>query len=129
MTRPVTCPRALLLAIANVRGVTPSWQLLREARKAAGLTQSQLAGRAGITQGAVAQLERPGSNPTVETLDGILRETGRRLRLVSEEDRPNVDQTLIARNLRMTPAERLAAFETAHRELAELRELAGAPDA
>ena len=34
--------------------------------------------------------------------------------------RDDVDETLLAHNLRLTPAERLAAFETAHRELAEL---------
>ncbi len=71
-------------------------------------------------------MERPGSNPTVETLDGILRATGQRLRLVSEPDQPNVDATLIARNLRITPAERLTAFETAHAELSELRGMAAA---
>ena len=55
----------------------------------------------------MAQLERSESYPTVATLDGILRATGMRLRLVAEPDHPNVDETLIARNLRMTPAERL----------------------
>jgi len=106
--------------------MTSGSTLLREARLAAGLTQAQVAKRAGISQGAVAQLERPGSNPTLETLDGILRATGQRLRLVSEPDQPNVDETLIARNLRMAPAERLAAFETAHTELSELRGMATA---
>ncbi len=105
--------------------MTPSWQLLREARTGAGLTQAELARRAGLSQGAVAHLERPGSNPTVATLDAILRPTGRRLRLTSEEHRANVDETLIARNLRMTAAERLVAFETAHAQLAELRGMAG----
>ena len=100
--------------------------LLRKARLAAGLTQAQVAKRAGVSQGAVAQLERSGANPTVETLDAILRATGQRLRLDSEPDRPSVDETLIARNLRITPAERLAAFETAHAELSELRGMAAA---
>jgi len=109
--------------------VTSSSTLLREARLAAGMTQAEVAERAGVSQGAVAQLERPESNPTVETLDGILRATGRRLRLVTEEDRPNIDETLIARNLRMTPAQRLAVFESAHRELDELRQLAATSDA
>ncbi len=106
--------------------MSSSSTLLRKARRAAGLTQAQVAKRAGISQGAVAQLERSGSNPTVETLDGILRATGQRLRLVSEPDQPSVDETLIARNLRTSPAERLAAFETAHAELSELRGMAAA---
>lgn len=98
--------------------------LLRKARLAANLTQAQVAKRAGVSQGAVAQLERSGSNPTIETLDAMLRATGQRLRLDSEPDRPNVDETLIARNLRITPAQRLAAFETAHAELSALRGMA-----
>lgn len=103
--------------------------LIRTARRKARLTQGQLALRAGISQSAVAQLERAGSNPTIETLDAMLRATGQRLCLSMEVHRPSVDETLIARNLRMTPAERLAAFETAHRELAQLRALAGLADA
>lgn len=101
--------------------------LVREARRSAGLTQAQLATRLGTTQGAVAQLERPGSNPTVARLDEALRATGHRLELVSSPHTPRVDETLLARNLRLTPAERLAAFETAHREIQELKALM--PDA
>lgn len=103
-------------------------QLVRDARKKASLTQAELAARLGISQGAVAQLERAGSNPTIATVEAALRATGQRLELRSSTYRPNVDQTLLARNLRMSPAERLAAFETAHRELESLRGLAGALD-
>ena len=60
-------------------------------------------------------------------MDEVLRATGRRLALSGAPLTENVDETLLARNLRLTPAERLAAFETAHRELAELRGLM--PDA
>lgn len=102
--------------------MTPS-ALIREARTAAGLTQKDLAEQLGITQGAVAQMERPASNPTVARLDEVLRATGRRLELATAIHRPSVDKTLLARNLRMSPAERLAAFETAHREIEELRAL------
>ena len=97
--------------------------LIREARLSAGLTQAQLARRLGTTQGSVAQLERAGANPTVARLDEALRATGRRLELVSAAHTPRVDETLLARNQRMTAAERLTAFETAHRELEELKGL------
>jgi transcriptional regulator with XRE-family HTH domain len=106
--------------------MAPAWRLIREARLEAGLTQQRLAARLGISQAAVAQLERPGSNPTIATLDGALRAADRRLELQSKPHRPSVDETLLARNLRMTPAERLSAFETAHRELEELRPPRGA---
>lgn len=98
-------------------------RLIREARTASHLTQAELGRRLGISQAAVAQLEQPGANPTVTRLDEVLRAAGRRLALSDAPVTDDVDETLLAHNLRLTPAERLAAFETAHRELAELREL------
>ena len=102
-------------------------RLIRDARESGGLTQAELGRRLGISQAAVAQLERPGANPTVARLDEVLHAAGRRLALSDTPLTDNIDETLLARNLRLTPAERLAAFETAHRELEELRALM--PDA
>jgi transcriptional regulator with XRE-family HTH domain len=101
--------------------------LIRETRTAHGLTQAELGRRLGISQAAVAQLEQPGANPTVARLDEVLRAAGRRLALSDAPLSDGIDETLLARNLRLTPAERLTAFETAHRELDQLRELM--PDA
>ena len=97
-------------------------QLIREARRRAGLTQAQLAARLGTTQAAVARLERPGANPTLATLQEAVSAAGHRLgaRLVPS----SVDDTLIASNLRRSPAERLQRFESAHASLARLRGLA-----
>jgi transcriptional regulator with XRE-family HTH domain len=102
-------------------------ELIRSSRRAAGLSQAELARRVGVTQGAIAQLERPGANPSLVRLESVLRAAGQRLRLAVEPLSGSVDETLLARNLRMTPAERLAAFEAAHSELGELRRLM--PDA
>ena len=52
--------------------------LIRETRTGHGLTQTQLAIRAGTTQTAISRLERGDRSPTVETL--------RRLLLVMGED-------------------------------------------
>jgi predicted RNase H-like HicB family nuclease/DNA-binding XRE family transcriptional regulator len=52
---------------------------LRRARRAAGLTQAQLAARAGVSQQQIAQLEHPDSNPTLETLERVARALGARL--------------------------------------------------
>jgi DNA-binding XRE family transcriptional regulator/predicted RNase H-like HicB family nuclease len=41
---------------------------LRRARAAAGLTQAELAKRAGVSQPAIAKIENPDANPTIETL-------------------------------------------------------------
>jgi hypothetical protein len=77
-----------------------------------------------MTQSAVAQLERRGANPTIATLDRALRAAGHRLALSAAPDRSDIDESLLSRNLRMTPAQRLLAFEAAHSEVRELRGLA-----
>lgn len=72
-----------------------------------GLTQKQLADRLGMSQSAIAKLERPGANPTVETLDRVLRAAGTRLRIDSSPWTDGIDDTLIADALRHTPEERV----------------------
>lgn len=53
--------------------------LLRAVRKAAGLSQSDLARRAMTSQPAISALERGAHDPSFETLDRILRHAGSRL--------------------------------------------------
>jgi predicted RNase H-like HicB family nuclease/DNA-binding XRE family transcriptional regulator len=52
---------------------------IRWARLRAGLTQAQLAKRARMAQPAVARLEDPDWNPTIETLEKVARALGARL--------------------------------------------------
>lgn len=54
---------------------------LRSARKEAGLTQHELAQRAGLKQTAVSRLESGKSNPTVDMLEAISRALGKTLEL------------------------------------------------
>jgi transcriptional regulator with XRE-family HTH domain len=98
--------------------------LLRGARAHAGLTQAELAGRLGVTQAAVARLERPGANPTLHTLQRALLATDHQLQLRTVARKSSIDETLVASNLRMSPADRLRAFQTAHASVEELRALA-----
>jgi transcriptional regulator with XRE-family HTH domain len=86
--------------------------LLKEARQNADLTQMELAGRLGISQAAVAKLERPGANPTIATLGDALRSVGQRLVLTTEPLRQGIDETLIFEQLRLTPGQRLAQLES-----------------
>ncbi len=66
--------------------------LVRKARSDAAMTQVQLAARAGLTQSAVARLERGGSNPTIATLANVIAATGQRLILAAEPARSSVDE-------------------------------------
>lgn len=97
--------------------------LLADARRRAGLTQAELAARLGISQSAVAKLERADANPTVRTLERALRATGNR---IEARPVPAVDESLIRAQLALPPAERIRRLE---RRVAELRRLvaAGAP--
>ncbi len=58
--------------------------MISEARTAAGLTQAELARRAGTSQPAIARYEAGTSSPSIVTLERVLRASGRRLVLGSE---------------------------------------------
>jgi transcriptional regulator with XRE-family HTH domain len=98
--------------------------LIRAARAEAKLTQAQLARRLGTSQPAIVKLERPGANPTVRTLDRVLRATGHRLEISSPTWSPGVDETQLRERLRLTPAQRLAAFQASQRNLTRLSQRA-----
>jgi transcriptional regulator with XRE-family HTH domain len=85
--------------------------LLRAARREANMTQADLARSLGISQAAVAKFERPGANPTVDTLDRILWATGHRLLLDAQVRKPGVDESLIRKQLELTPEQRIRGIE------------------
>jgi transcriptional regulator with XRE-family HTH domain len=101
--------------------MTPA-ALVRAARRSAGLTQAQLAERLGTTQPVIARLERPGANPTFETVQRALDVAGFEieLRATQRSAVAEVDESQIAERLRLSPAERLRTFEASHRNLAAL---------
>jgi transcriptional regulator with XRE-family HTH domain len=84
------------------------------------MTQAELAARAGLTQSAVARLERGNANPTIGTLDNVIAATGRRLVLAAEPRRASFDEGQLSERLAMTPAERLATFTASSRNLGRL---------
>jgi transcriptional regulator with XRE-family HTH domain len=106
-------------------GMSESSTLLKDARRQAGLTQTELARRLGVSQAAVAKLERPGANPAIATLEDALRETGQRLVLATEPVRPGIDETLVVEQLKLSPEQRLAQLESMYEWGRELT-LAGA---
>jgi transcriptional regulator with XRE-family HTH domain len=94
---------------------------VRSARKAAGLTQRELAERLGTTQPAVAQLESARSNPRISTLTRALKACGEELLVTARPADSNIDETLVAQRLRLSPGERIQSFD---RVYADVRKLA-----
>jgi transcriptional regulator with XRE-family HTH domain len=81
--------------------------LIKEARRRAGLTQVQLATRLGKTQSVIARWEHGDALPSLETVREIIRACGLELTFfLSKFDDSNV--TIIDDHLRMTPAQRFA---------------------
>jgi predicted transcriptional regulator len=95
--------------------------LIRQARRGASLTQSELADRLGTTQSAIARLEAKGANPRLSTLTRALRACDREILLEARPSRSSIDETLVARRLRLPPGERIKSFE---RSYANVREFA-----
>jgi transcriptional regulator with XRE-family HTH domain len=85
-----------------------AWSLLREARERAGLTQRELARRAGTSQPAIARYERARSMPDVETLTRLLRACGYELRWTLEPLETTPDRQL-RESLAHDPRARLEA--------------------
>jgi transcriptional regulator with XRE-family HTH domain len=94
--------------------------MLKAARRRAGLTQAELARLLGVSQAAVAKLEGPHANPTVDTLDRALWATGHRLTLDAPARRPGVDESLIRRQLELSPAERIRGIESMYAQMQAL---------
>jgi transcriptional regulator with XRE-family HTH domain len=80
--------------------------ILLEARLRSGLTQAELAQRAGTAQSAIARWETGRARPAVETLAFLVRACGLELRVGLGEADPG-ERSLIERNLALTPTERL----------------------
>ncbi len=80
--------------------------MLRSARRLVGLTQRQLAERAGVPQATVGRIEAAQITPRVDTLEKLLRATGHELN-VGARPGIGVDRSQIRELLRLTPGQRL----------------------
>jgi transcriptional regulator with XRE-family HTH domain len=69
--------------------VTPG-ELIRAARRRSGLTQAELAERAGTSQPVVSAYERERRDPTFGTLRKLVEASGARLRLEAVPEPPDV---------------------------------------
>ena len=83
-----------------------SGDLLREARLRAGLTQAELARRAGTSQSAIARWESGAVQPSLERLRELIRACGLELTLGIANYDDSYDEW-IERYLDLTPEERI----------------------
>lgn len=81
--------------------------LVREARRRAGLTQAELAQRAGVPQSTVGRIETGARSPSIDLTERLIRAAGFELRVGLGEPDAGTD-SLFERTLRRTPRERLA---------------------
>jgi transcriptional regulator with XRE-family HTH domain len=88
--------------------------VIRQARRRAGMTQTELAGRVGTTQSAVARWERGASRPTVERLQALVEACGLELQLGLAR-RDDDELSALRRNLRLTVDERVQRVVQLHR--------------
>ena len=85
-----------------------SGDLLREARLRAGLTQAELAERAGTARSQLSRYERGDVLPSLETLRRLSRFCGLDLSFrLFNADLDDHDATLIAQVLPLTPEQRV----------------------
>jgi Predicted transcriptional regulator with C-terminal CBS domains len=88
--------------------------LIREARKRAGLTQRELAERLGTTQSAIARLEGGGTEPSYERVAEAVRACG--LDLVPQLLRADeADWSVASSNLTVGPDARVRRHQSALR--------------
>ena len=105
--------------------------LVREARTRAGLSQRQLARRAGTAPSVVARIELGETSPTVQTLERLTSAAGFDLALELVPRSPGdpvvaaykhgIDRTLVRENLNKTPDERLQSLAALARLAQEAR--------
>lgn len=91
-------------------------ELLREARRRSGLSQSELATRAGVTQSVVSEYEAGKRQPAVPTLARLVAATGYELTLGLERSGPVVrglPDTPLGRRLRQHRKALLDAAQSA----------------
>jgi len=110
---------------------TFSPSLVREARTRAGLTQWELARRAGTTQSAVGRLEAGVGSPRVDTVERLLEAAGFRARVELEPLAPqdavvaaykaDIDRSLLRENLAKTPEQRVEALQALERLAVEAK--------
>jgi len=94
--------------------------LVREARRRSGLTQRELAVKAGTTQSAVARLESGRTTPSFDTVLRLVRLCGLDLDVMLVE-RDHSDWAQASELLKLTPGERVWRADDVAAQMRRLR--------
>jgi transcriptional regulator with XRE-family HTH domain len=108
MSRPPLSSTPVHTAGGIISGMIDAAALVREARRRQGISQAQLALRAGTSQHAVSLIERGLRQPSLDTLDRLLLVTGHRLGGGLEVMATEEDPIHLAAGQRQTVGDRLA---------------------
>lgn len=103
--------------------MTNASEILKEARRHAGMSQRELASKAKTAQSVVARIELRETSPTWDTLMRLVKASGCTFRAFVEAI-PKVDRSIlddVPRILKMTPEERLEEVAQVSRFLASAR--------
>lgn len=92
--------------------------MLRTIRSAAGLTQQQLAAKAGVRQQVVSRIETGRSQPTLPTLRRLVEAAGGRVGYDVEAPPDPHDLALLAVSLSRSVEERYRSHQNLHRFVA-----------
>lgn len=95
-------------------------RMVRYARRRAGMTQRELAAKAGIPQETIARIERGRVDPRVGTLDRLLEACAFGLEAVPRLG-IGIDRSQFSSALRATPGERLRVGMADDRHMLEFR--------
>lgn len=111
----------MICRVSDTATTWPVWSLLREARHRAGLSQVELAQRAGTSQPAIARYERARAMPDLSTLHRLIEACGFELRLglgVPDAQREANEQAALDRSVE----QRLNAVEQYTELVSQLRD-------
>lgn len=81
--------------------------LIRESRRRSGLTQAELAQRAGVPKSTVGRIESRTRTPSTQMVERLVRAAGFEVTISLSEPDPGTD-SMFERSLRRSPAERLS---------------------
>ncbi len=94
--------------------------IVRFARLRSGLTQKELAARAGISQPALARIEAGRVVPRIDTIQRLLFHCGMSLEAIPRAG-AGIDRSTIRKMLALTPEQRLQLAAKEARNLSALR--------